>query len=136
MHRDIGTSGHWNPECTGRGTGTDPRTDKGHRPKGRPYLVQVPLGITGGLSAARFLADSLMEVTTSWLGACWFQVRISFSEMFLKRGTSFRELVGIRVATERLGRNTQEESLVTTQAMKKNVWQMLRSSPYLQRSLV
>ena len=26
--------------------------------------------------------------------------------------------------------------LVTTKAMKKNVWQMLKSSPYLQRSLV
>ena len=69
--------------------------EKGHRPENREraptrgtvlFCSGTPLAVTGGLSAARFLADSLMEVTTSWLGACWFQVRISFSEMFLKRG--------------------------------------------------
>ena len=69
-HRDIGTSGHWNPECTGRGKGTDPRTGKGHRPEERFSFFRYPLAVTGGLSAARFTAKLLMEVTTSWVGAC------------------------------------------------------------------
>ena len=66
-HRDIGTSGHWNPECTGRRKGTDLRTGKGHRPEERFSCSGTPLAVAGGLSAARFIAEPLMELTTSWV---------------------------------------------------------------------
>ena len=43
-------------------------------------MVQVsPLAVTGGLSAARFTAEPLMEVTTSWVGARWLQVQFLVS---------------------------------------------------------
>ena len=43
-------------------------------------MVQVsPLAVTGGLSAARFIAKLLMEVTTSWVDACWLQVQFLVS---------------------------------------------------------
>ena len=79
-HRDIGTSGHWNPECTGRRKGTDPRTGNGHRPEER-HFSGIPSGVVGGFSAAWFMAKPLMEVTTSWVGACCSQVQflVSFS---------------------------------------------------------
>ena len=37
------------------------------------------MSVTGGLSAARFIAKPLMEVTTSWVGACWLQVQFLVS---------------------------------------------------------
>ena len=67
MQRDIGTSGHWNPKCTGRRKGTVPITGNGHRPEERFSFSGTPLAVTGGLSAARFTAEPLMEVTTSWV---------------------------------------------------------------------
>ena len=80
MHRDIGTLGHWNPECTGRGKGTDLRAGNGHRPEER-HFSGIPSGVVGGFSAAWFMAKPLMEVTTSWVGACCSQVQflVSFS---------------------------------------------------------
>ena len=86
LPRDIGTPRHWNPESKHRtleprdigtpsaqggeraptrepGMGTDPRNG---------FLFSgTPLAVTGGLSAARFTAEPLMEVTTSWVGARW-----------------------------------------------------------------
>ena len=48
--------------------GTDPRTGTGHRPKERQSSFGgIPLLVSGGLSAARFTARLLMEVTTSWV---------------------------------------------------------------------
>ena len=57
-------------------------------------MVQVsPLAVTGGLSAAWFVAKPLMEVTTSWVGACCLQVQFLVS-LFprLKRGGAVRGL--------------------------------------------
>ena len=93
-------TGHWNPETLEpRDIGTPSnkvhREGKRHTPEKRQRaptqgtalsLSGILLGVVGGFSAAWFMAKPLMEVTTSWLGACWFQVRISFSEMFLKSG--------------------------------------------------
>ena len=83
MHRDIGTSQHWNPECTRRGTGTDPRTGKGHQPEERFSLFRYPLAVTGGLSAARFVAEPLKEVTTFWV--VHVGCRYSFWSPFFRR---------------------------------------------------
>ena len=55
------------------GMGTDPRNG---------FLFSgTPLAVTGGLSAARFTAEPLMEVTTSWVTV----VGLSFPET-LRRG--------------------------------------------------
>ena len=62
--------------------GTDPRNG---------FLFSgTPLAVTGGLSAARFTAEPLMEVTTSWVGARWLQVQflVSFFPETLRGGAS------------------------------------------------
>ena len=89
-HRDIGTSGRWNPKCTGRRKGTDPRTGNGQHPRNGFSYFRYPLTVTGGLFAARFTAEPLMEVTTSWVGARWLQVQflVSFFPETLRGGAS------------------------------------------------
>ena len=61
------------------------REVNGHRPKNRYRAPTqgtassssgIPLAVTGGLCAARFIAKPLMEVTTFWVGACWLQVEV------------------------------------------------------------
>ena len=41
-YRDIGTSEHWNPECTGRGKGTDSRNRERAPTRGTVFFFQVP----------------------------------------------------------------------------------------------
>ena len=73
--RDIGI-----PSAQEGERGTDLRTGRGQRPEERFSFIQVPpWAVTGGLSAARFFAEPLMEVTTSWVGARWLQVQFLVS---------------------------------------------------------
>ena len=75
LPRDIGTSDI--------GTRVH-REGKGHRPEnpqraptqGKALsLSRISSGVVGGFSAARFIAEPLMEVTTSWVGTCCLQVQ-------------------------------------------------------------
>ena len=70
--RDIGTSGHWNPDFQSA------QEENGYRPENREraptrgtvfFYSGTSLAITGGLSAARSVDVLPMEVTTSWAGA-------------------------------------------------------------------
>ena len=47
----------------------------------RKVGFRTPFVATGGFSAAWFMAKPLMEVASSWVGACWLQVQflVSFS---------------------------------------------------------
>ena len=117
--------GHWNPETLeprveapghwNLGT-LEPqvhREEKGHRPENREraptrgtvFLFSgTPLAVTGGLSAARFIAEPLMEVTTSWVGARWLQVKflVSFFPRLLRGGAVPQLQWSCRVAVFKL----------------------------------
>ena len=86
LPRDIGTPRHWNPESMHRdapghweprdigtpsaqGGERAPTREpaKGTDPRNGFLFSGTPLAVTGGLSAARFTAEPLMEVTTSWV---------------------------------------------------------------------
>ena len=60
-------------------------------------MVQVsPLAVTGGLTAARFIAKLLMEVTTSCAGARWLQVKFLvslFPRLFWNQGEELELLL-------------------------------------------
>ena len=77
LPRDIGTPRHWNPELKHWDIGTlsaqggerAPTREPGIAPtRGTVFFCSgTPLAVTGGLSAARFIAEPLKEVTTSWV---------------------------------------------------------------------
>ena len=83
--RDIGTPSAQRGERAPTrepGMGTDPRNG---------FLFSgTPLAVTSSLSAARFTAEPLMDVTTSWVGARWLQVQflVSFFPETLRGGAS------------------------------------------------
>ena len=80
--RGIGTpSAHGGERAPTRGTakGTDPRNGF--------LFFRYTLSVTGGLSAARFIAEPLMEVTTSWVvhvGCRYSFWSLSFPETLVK----------------------------------------------------
>ena len=84
--RDIGTPSRSTGTLEPRDIGA-PSAQGGERAptRGTVFLFQVP--------AARFIAKLLMEVTTSWVGALYFQVNflVSFSPRLQGEALSFNE---------------------------------------------
>ena len=58
------------------------------------FCSGTPLAVTGGLSAALFVAVLLMEVTTFWVGARWLQVQFLVSFFRSLQGEAQSHVVG------------------------------------------
>ena len=124
--RDIGTPG----KCTRWGKGIDPITGKGHRPKER-HFSGIPSGVVGGFSTAWFMAKLLMEVTTSWVGACCSQVQFLvslFPRLQGRCGPRRSTKTAFSSSVTRWGRKFQDPRCGSTRQPR---WRLMRRSSHL-----